>query len=127
MNKSGFAWCILLALAFTGCQGDQEGKHHFDNKVFISAASYTPEVRVMRDALDVTEEHTCEITVAMAQPVAQDITVSFAEAPEPDVLRRSDGAAASFGRGILRLFAGFGRHPVGTGPKRAARLYVQKA
>ena len=82
MNKSGFAWCILLALAFTGCQGDQEGKHHFDNKVFISAASYTPEVRVMRDALDVTEEHTCEITVAMAQPVAQDITVSFAEAPE---------------------------------------------
>lgn len=82
MNKSGFAWCILLALAFAGCQGDQEGKHHFDNKVFISAASYTPEVRVMRDALDVTEEHTCEITVAMAQPVAQDITVSFAEAPE---------------------------------------------
>lgn len=82
MNKSGFAWCILLALAFTGCQGDQEGKHHFDNKVFISAASYTPEVRVMRDALDVTEEQTCEITVAMAQPVAKDITVSFAEAPE---------------------------------------------
>ena len=82
MNKSGFAWCILLALAFAGCQGDQEGKHHFDNKVFISAASYTPEVRVMRDALDVTEEHTCKITVAMAQPVAQDITVSFAEAPE---------------------------------------------
>ena len=69
INKSGFAWCILLALAFTGCQGDQEGKHHFDNKVFISAASYTPEVRVMRDALDVTEEQTCEITVAMAQPV----------------------------------------------------------
>ena len=32
----------------------------------------------MRDALDVTEEQTCEITVAMAQPVAQDITVSFA-------------------------------------------------
>ena len=79
INKSGFAWCILLALAFTGCQGDQEGKHHFDNKVFISAASYTPEVRVMRDALDVTEEQTCEITVAMAQPVAQDITVSFAD------------------------------------------------
>ena len=71
MNKSGFAWCILLALAFAGCQGDQEGKHHFDNKVFISAASYTPEVRVMRDALDVTEEHACEITVAIAPPAAQ--------------------------------------------------------
>ena len=68
INKSGFAWCILLALAFTGCQGDQEGKHHFDNKVFISAASYTPEVCVMRDALDVTEEQTCEITVAQADP-----------------------------------------------------------
>ena len=34
MNKSGFAWCILLALAFAGCQGDQECKHHFDIKVF---------------------------------------------------------------------------------------------
>ena len=47
--------------------------------------------------------------------------------PLPDVLRRSDGAAASFGRGILRLLAGFGRHPDGTGRERAACLYVQKA
>lgn len=73
---------MFLALAFTGCQGDEEGKHHFDNKVFISAANYTPEVRVMRDALDVTREQTCNITVAMAQPVGRDITVSFAEASE---------------------------------------------
>lgn len=86
INKSRFAWCLLLTLAltlvFVGCRDDQDGKYHFDNKVFISVANYTPEVRVMRDALDVTEEQTCEITVAMAQPVARDITVSFSEAPE---------------------------------------------
>ena len=114
MNKSGFAWCILLALAFTGCEGDQEGKHHFDNKVFISAASYTPEVRVMRDALDVTEEHTCEITVAMAQPVAQDITVSFAEAPE--LLDRY--------RGQLRIMGGFDEIQLGSG-REAIKAYME--
>lgn len=81
MNKSGFIGCLLLSLVFTGCKGDEEGKYHFDNKVFISTASYTPEIRVLRDALDVTEEQICEITVAMAQPEADDITVVFAEDP----------------------------------------------
>ena len=122
MNKSGFAWCILLALAFTGCQGDQEGKHHFDNKVFISAASYTPEVRVMRDALDVTEEHTCEITVAMAQPVAQDITVSFAEAPELLDRYRTfyDDPTAQLLPGDITTFRRF-RPSSGRGWSRASR------
>ena len=80
-NKLGFALCLLLAAVFTGCKEDEEGKHHFSNQVFISATSFTDDVFIKRDNLDVTREESCDVTVAMAQPRERDITVTFAEAP----------------------------------------------
>ena len=80
-NKLGFALCLLLAAVFTGCKEDEEGKHHFSNQVFISAMSFTDDVFIKRDNLDVTREESCDVTVAMAQPRERDITVTFAEAP----------------------------------------------
>ena len=73
--------CLLLAAVFTGCKEDEEGKHHFSNQVFISATSFTDDVFIKRDNLDVTREESCDVTVAMAQPRERDITVTFAEAP----------------------------------------------
>ena len=80
-NKLGFALCLLLVAVFMGCKEDEEGKHHFSNQVFISATSFTDDVFIKRDNLDVTREESCDVTVAMAQPRERDITVTFAEAP----------------------------------------------
>lgn len=81
-NRLGFAGCLLLALTLTGCKSYDEGKYHFDNKVFISATSFTDDIYVKRDNLDVTKTETCDITVAMAQPEGRNIEVTFAQAPE---------------------------------------------
>ena len=81
-KRLAFAGCLLAALALTACKGDEEGKYHFDNKVFISATSYTDQIFVKRDNLDVTATESCNVVVAMSQPEARDITVSFREAPE---------------------------------------------
>ena len=67
-NKLGFALFLLLVAVFMGCKDDEEGKHHFSNQVFISATSFTDDVFIKRDNLDVTREESCDVTVAMAQP-----------------------------------------------------------
>lgn len=81
-NRLGIAGLLLLAAALTGCKSDEESKYHFENKVFISGNSFTDDIHVKRDNLDVTRNETCDITVSMAQPKERDITVTFAEAPE---------------------------------------------
>ncbi len=81
-NRFVFAGCLLCALALTACKGNQEGKIHFDNKVFVSGTSFTDNVFIKRDNLDVTQTESCAVTVGMAQPEARDIAVSFSLAPE---------------------------------------------
>lgn len=73
---------LLLAAGFVGCKGNEESKIHFDNKVFISGRSFVDDIYIKRDNLEVTREESCELTVAMAQPLQRDITVTFDEAPE---------------------------------------------
>ncbi len=73
---------LALAVGAAGCQGDQESKIHFDNKVFISGRSFVDDVYIKRDNLEITREAECDITVAVAQPLQRDITVTLAEAPE---------------------------------------------
>lgn len=81
-NRVRFVCCLLCAAAFVGCKSNDEGKYHFDNKVFIAGNSFTDHVFVKRDNLDVTKRERCEVSVAMAQPREREITVTFAEAPE---------------------------------------------
>lgn len=73
---------LLLAASIGGCKGDQESKIHFDNKVFISGRSFTGDVYIKRDNLETTREAEYDITLAVAQPLQRDLTVTLAEAPE---------------------------------------------
>lgn len=81
-NRLVWAGCLLATLVLTACKGDEEGKYHFDNKVFVSASSFTDQIFVKRDNLDVTKTETRNVTVAMAQPDSRDIEVTFTPAPE---------------------------------------------
>lgn len=81
-NSLGCALLLMLAAALTGCKGDQEGKIHFDNKVFVSGRSFVDDVYIKRDNLETTREAVCDITVGVAQPLQNDLTVTFVEAPE---------------------------------------------
>lgn len=81
-NSLGCALLLGLAAAFAGCQGNQEGEIHFDNKVFVSGRSFVGDVFLKRDNLETTRETQCNITVGVAQPLENDLTVTFVEAPE---------------------------------------------
>lgn len=81
-NSLGFAMLLLTAAGLAGCKGDQESEIHFDNKVFISGRSFVGDVFIKRDNLEVTSQESCNVTVAVAQPLQRDITVTFDEAPE---------------------------------------------
>ena len=81
-NRFALAGILLVLLALISCRGDEEGKYHFDNKVFVSGSSFADKVFIKRDNLDVTETHRCEVRVGMAQPESRDVTVTFSLAPE---------------------------------------------
>ncbi len=81
-NSFAFAGSLLVLLALTSCRGDEEGKYHFDNKVFVSGTAFTDYVFVKRDNLDVTTTASRRFTVGMAQPEAREISVTFSQAPE---------------------------------------------
>jgi len=67
-----FLICLLPA-ALAGCRNDETSL--FDNKVFISASSYAPELRVQVD--ENVSEMSYDLTVGMAKPLEEDITVFF--------------------------------------------------
>lgn len=73
-NKFSFVLCALTALVMAGCNGDQEGKHHYDNKVFISATSFSREMRINEFRDDMTHQ----LSIQMAKLENRDITVTLA-------------------------------------------------
>lgn len=81
-NSLALASLLLLAIGFGGCKGDESSKIHFDNKVFISGRSFVDDVYIKRDNLETTREESCDLTVAVAQPLQYDLNVTFTEAPE---------------------------------------------
>ncbi len=81
-NRLAFAGCLLVALALTACQGDEEGKYHFENRVFIPGNSFTEDLFIKRDNLDVTRSERCRLVVGMAQPEARNLQIRFRAAPE---------------------------------------------
>lgn len=77
-NKFGFVLCALSVVALTGCETKNESAHHFDNKVYISAESFSSEVRIEKKV----DKMSREIIVGMAMPEGYDVTVTFRAAPE---------------------------------------------
>ena len=69
----------VVTLVLSGCQSS-ESAHHFENKVFIEADSYAHRLMVQTDE-DVTELD-YDLTVGMALPKEEDVTVQLARQPE---------------------------------------------
>lgn len=80
--RTALAGIWILALSMISCKNDEEGKYHFDNKVFISAEAFTSDIRIKRDNLDLTTEEQTLIRVGMAQPRERDIQIVLAQAPQ---------------------------------------------
>ena len=74
-NKIAFA--VLSAALVLSCDRQNDG---FDNKIFIDADNYRNEVRVATD--EGVKELVKTFSVAMAQPMSQDVNVSLRRADE---------------------------------------------
>lgn len=69
---------IASALVLAGCTSDDS--HTFENKVFISASSFSNEMKVQTD--ENVSEMTASLTVGVAEPEESQIDVVFRPAPE---------------------------------------------
>ena len=79
MNKISILTMSVVALVLSGCQSS-ESAHHFENKVFIEADSYAHRLMVQTD--DGVTELDYDLTVGMALPKEEDVTVQLARQPE---------------------------------------------
>lgn len=66
---------IALALAaFAGCENEDPGAHHFENKLFIATSQFADEMLIKGSV----KRYTRDIAVGLAQPEAHDVRVRFA-------------------------------------------------
>ena len=79
MNKISILTMSVVALVLSGCQSS-ESAHHFENKVFIEADSYAHRLMVQTD--EGVTELDYDLTVGMALPKEEDVTVQLARQPE---------------------------------------------
>lgn len=80
LNKLMIAALVGFSMAFAGCQETEDNTQHYDNKLFISAKSFTENVLFKKGDTSVKSG----ITVAIAKPVEHTIKVTVA--PEPELL-----------------------------------------
>ena len=66
------------AMAFAGCQTEDENEQHYDNKLFLSTTGFTKEIMFQAGSPDVETR----LSVAIAKPEAHDIKATLAAAPE---------------------------------------------
>lgn len=72
----------LAPVVFTGCEHEDVGKHHFDNKLYITTAPVNDDL-LIRD--DVTEA-TRSIAFRLSMPAEKDLTVAFEARPQDAAL-----------------------------------------
>ncbi len=78
LNKLMIAALAGFSMAFAGCQETDDNEQHYDNKLFISASSFTENVLFKTGDTNVE----AGIKVAIAKPVGHEIKVTMAAAPE---------------------------------------------
>lgn len=78
MKYNSLVFLALVATVLAGCSGNDENVQHYTNKVFISAASLTNNVRIEENMAEVSRE----IVIGVAKPEDHNIAVSFKAAPE---------------------------------------------
>lgn len=77
-TKFSIVLCTLIATTLVGCKGDDESVQHYDNKVFISAKSYSSEVRIEENVSEMSRK----VIIGVAKPEGSEISATFREAPE---------------------------------------------
>lgn len=78
LNKLIITALAGFSIILGSCQNNDENEQHYDNKLFISASSFTKEILFM--AGDTKVE--AGISVAIAKPEEHDIKVTMSPAPE---------------------------------------------
>ncbi|WP_418992702.1 DUF1735 and LamG domain-containing protein [Alistipes sp.] len=78
LNKYLLVSFALAAAALTGCKKDDLDEHHFGNKLYISSALYTDDLLI--DPANTELSRT--VTMRMAQPASEDVTVRFEARPD---------------------------------------------
>lgn len=78
LNKLITAALVGFSMVFAGCQETEDNEQHYDNKLFISAKSFTEKVLFKKGDTSVKSG----ITVAIAKPVDNEIKVTVEPAPE---------------------------------------------
>lgn len=73
-----FALTAFVATAFVGCKNEDPSEHHFDNKLYISAAAFTDEMLIK----NAVSGYSRDITVGIPSPVAGDIKAEIGAAPD---------------------------------------------
>ena len=79
ISKISILTVSVVTLVLSGCQSS-ESAHHFENKVFIEADSYAHRLMVQTD--EGVTELDYDLTVGMALPKEEDVTVQLARQPE---------------------------------------------
>lgn len=78
LNLKNSALVLLAALTFVGCKNEDVDRHHFDNKVYISASTFTDELLIKAGVTEASRQ----LQVATAKPAPEQIEVVFGVAPE---------------------------------------------
>lgn len=78
INKSLVIMLTGLCVAFTSCQNDDKEKQHYDNKLFISEATFAKEIKFKEN--DVNRQ--ASVVVGMAKPEMHDVKATIVSAPE---------------------------------------------
>ncbi|WP_196016879.1 DUF1735 and LamG domain-containing protein [Alistipes senegalensis] len=73
-----FALTAFVATAFVGCKNEDPSEHHFDNKLYISAAAFTDEMLIK----NAVSGYSRDIVVGMPSPASSDICVEIGAAPD---------------------------------------------
>lgn len=78
-SNNRFAMLLLLAAGLaTGCKNEDPGKHHFENKLYISSAPVTDDLLIEEGA----PAETRLMTLRMAQPAKRDVEVRIEGRPD---------------------------------------------
>lgn len=64
--------------AFTGCKNDDPAEHHFDNRIYVSSGAVTNDLLIRDDIPGDSRT----ITARLAQPAAEDVSITFEGRPD---------------------------------------------
>ncbi len=81
LNKI-FSAFLILAMTFVSCQREDPAEHHFDNKLYITTTPVDDGLLIKADITEATRT----VSVRLAMPAENDVTVTFEARPQDAAL-----------------------------------------